>query len=45
MRIITAVALVAKCMCQPLPVVKSMPLDELFLWAKIAAGMDGREFK
>jgi len=45
MRIITAVALVAKCLNQPLPVVKALPLNELFLWAKLGASMDGREFR
>jgi len=44
-RIITAVGLVTKVMNQPLPVVKALPLTELFLWAKLAASMDGREFQ
>ncbi len=40
-----AVALVARGLNQPLPVVKAMPLAELFTWAKIAAKMDGRTFE
>jgi len=38
------VSLVAKVLNQPLPIAKSLPLEELFLWAKIAAAMDGRTF-
>jgi hypothetical protein len=29
---------------QPLPIVKAMPLTELFLYAKVAAAMSGRKF-
>jgi hypothetical protein len=39
-----AVALVARELHQPLPVVKAMSLPELFLFAKIAAAMSGRKF-
>jgi hypothetical protein len=31
-------------MHQPLPVIKALPLAELFLWAKIAAAREGRTF-
>ncbi|MET2524641.1 hypothetical protein ACEQ38_01035 [Ralstonia syzygii subsp. celebesensis] len=40
-----AAALVARVLHQPLPVVKAMPLPELFTWAKIAAEMDGKAFE
>jgi hypothetical protein len=39
-----ASALVARELHQPLPVVKAMPLAELFVFAKIAAVMSGRKF-
>ncbi|MDT4329760.1 hypothetical protein RPD76_07550 [Methylomonas sp. MV1] len=39
-----AVGLVSKVLSTPLPVAKAMPLAELFMWAKVAAGMDGRTF-
>jgi hypothetical protein len=31
-------------MHQPLPIVKALPLTELFVYAKAAAAMSGREF-
>ena len=34
-----------KVLHQPLPVAKALPLAELFLWAKLAAAMDGRKFE
>lgn len=45
MRILTAVGLVAKVLNQPLPVAKALPLAELFIWARLAAAMDGRTFE
>jgi hypothetical protein len=39
-----AVALIARELHQPLPVVKAMSLTELFLFARIAAAMGGRKF-
>jgi len=38
------VGLVAKVLHQPLPVAKALPLAELFVWARLAAAMEGREF-
>jgi hypothetical protein len=35
---------VARGLHQPLPIVKAMPLQELFMWAKMAAAMEGRKF-
>ncbi|WP_302565294.1 hypothetical protein [Burkholderia metallica] len=40
-----AVAFVARGLNQPLPVVKAMPLTELFMWARIAAEMEGKVFE
>jgi hypothetical protein len=31
-------------MHQPLPVVKAMPLGELYVWAHLSAGMVGKTF-
>jgi len=39
-----AVCLVMNVMHQPLPIVKGLPLTELFVYAKVAAEMSGREF-
>jgi len=36
---------VARGLHQPLPIVKAMPLAELFMWAKMAAAMEGRKFE
>jgi hypothetical protein len=36
---------VAKVLNQPLPIAKALPLTELFMWAKVAASMDGRKFE
>jgi hypothetical protein len=44
LKILTAAALVARELHQPLPVIKAMPLVELFVFAKIAASMGGRKF-
>jgi len=30
---------------QPLPVLKALPLAELYLWADMAAAMTGRTFR
>lgn len=40
-----AVALVARGLHQDLDKVKKMPLPELFIWAQIAAGFEGRKFQ
>jgi len=40
----SAVALVARELHQPLPVVEAMPLRKLMVWAKMAASMSGRKF-
>ena len=44
MRVVRAVALVASVMHQPLPVIKAMPLRELYTWATLSAAMVGKEF-
>jgi hypothetical protein len=41
---LTAAALVAREMSQPMPIVKAMSLRELMVWAKAAAAMSGRKF-
>lgn len=38
-----AAALVARVLHQPLPVVKAMPLRELYTWEAIAKAMEGIE--
>lgn len=44
MRVLEACSLVMHAMHQPLPIVKALPLSELFIWARMAALMTGREF-
>lgn len=34
-----------KVMHQPLDQVKALPLAELFMWARLAAAMDGKVFE
>lgn len=41
----TAIGLVTKVMNQSLSEAKALPLAELFMWAKVAAAMDGRKFE
>lgn len=44
MRVVRAVALVTSVMHQPLPVVRAMPLRELYTWATVSAVLIGKEF-
>lgn len=39
-----AVGLMMQVLHQPLPVIKALPLRELFTWAQLAAAMSGRKF-
>jgi hypothetical protein len=44
-RVLAALSLVMAVFNQPLPIIKAMSLTELFVFAKIAAGMSGRKFE
>jgi hypothetical protein len=43
--VLVAVGLLMNVSHQPLPVIKAMPLQELFVYANIAAVMSGRKFE
>lgn len=43
-RLVHAVALVARELHQPIPVVEALPLRKLFFYARMAAGMSGKKF-